>query len=218
MTRRLRTALLAATATALLLTATTACGDDSDDGGNDDIPGVDEGGASEEPETPTDAPTDEVPDRPEITLPENLELTFEGWESADPSEQSVLNDGRERLRSIFAAAAQDRDPAADHVLFYHGEGEGLSNAQYWIEGFTEFNLTIEGTIRYVEPEVTVDGDAATLNYCADESEASAVDIDTGEPTEASEEPDLYYTTNLQKDDRGVWVTTNVHTERQDCAR
>lgn len=215
MTRRIRTTLLAATAASALLL--TACG--GSDSSDDEIEGVNEGDnqQQEQSQEATDD-TQEGVDRPEIELPDDLHLVFEDWESSDPDEQAVLDDGRERLRSVFAAVAYDRDPEAEHVLFYNAEGEALENAQYWIEGFTDYNLTIEGTIRYVNPEVTVQEEGgAILTYCADESDARAVDIETGEPEEQSEETDLFYSTNLEENESGVWVTTNVHTNREDCA-
>jgi hypothetical protein len=217
--RLIRTTLIATTATtALLLTAACSGSDDSSD---EEIEGIDEGGNEQEQEVETEEPqqTPDGVERPEIVLPDNLQLVFEGWEADDAEEQAVLNDGSERLRSVFAAAAYDRDPNAEHVRFYNAEGAALENAKYYIEGFTEYDLTIEGTIRYLEPDVTLDGDGrATLNYCADESQASAVYVDSGEPYEESaEQPHLFYSTNLEKNEQGVWVTTNVYTQREDCA-
>ncbi|MBL1065415.1 hypothetical protein [Streptomyces sp. 7-21] len=214
--RRFRTALLATAAVTAL--AVTACGGGGSDGADDEIEGVDQGNSEQQDASASEEPQDDGVDRPEIVLPEDLELVFEGWESSDALEQEVLNDGRERLRAIFAAAAEERNPEAEPVLFYHAEGEGLENAIYWIEGFTEYDLTIEGTIRYVAPEVTIEGQTqALLTYCADERDARAVNLETGEPEPAPEQTDLFYTTNLEKDDRGVWMTTNVHTDRRDCS-
>ncbi|KAB8170928.1 hypothetical protein FH609_001625 [Streptomyces sp. 3MP-14] len=216
MTRRLRTALLAATATALLLTATTACGDDSDDGGSDDIPGVDEGGTSEVAETPTDAPPDEVADRPEITLPEGFTNVYEDWESDDPTEQQVLNDAREAQNSVDLAILE-RDPEADHLAFYH-RAEALTSAQDWIGGFVRNDRSIAGSVRYFAPQVTLQAEnAASLTYCADESEATATDVNTGEPIpEDGGEPFVSYTNLLEKDERGVWVTTSAQSQRGQC--
>lgn len=214
MTRRIRTALLAATATTLLLT--TACGDDGDGGGgSDDIPGVDGGGEAGE-ETPTEQPTDDVENRPEIALPEGFENVYEDWESDDPTEQRVLDDAR-RAQDGVDLAILERDPEADFVAFYHS-AEALAGAEEWIGGFVRNDRSIAGTVRYFAPQVTLQSDAAaSLTYCADESEATATDVNTGEPIPGDgEQPFVSYTNLLEKDERGVWVTTSAQSQREEC--
>lgn len=221
--RRNRTALAVPAAVAALLL--TACGGSDGGGEGEELIGAEQsgdgGGGEERPEpeaSPSEAEeTDDGVPRPEIELPDELTLVFDGWESADAEEQAILNDGRERLRSVYAAATRDRNPRAEHVLFYHDDGEALENAAYWIEGFTEYDLTVEGNITYLNPEVTVhEGNAAILNYCANESEAAAVYVDSGERYEEVDIPYLYYATNMRKNEQGVWTTTNVRTQREDC--
>ncbi|WP_130799889.1 hypothetical protein [Streptomyces otsuchiensis] len=203
-----------AAATALLL---TGCGDA--DGGAAQVPGVGEGGSSDtpepEPEPDDDAANDGV-DRPRIELPEGISGVYEGWESEDPTEQRVLSDARAAQNAVDLAIVE-HEPQADYVGFYHA-AEALVDTEEWIAGFVRNDLTITGTIRYVDPEVTPSGDdQALVAYCADESGAVASDVGTGEEQPDSASPYVAYRNTLQRDDRGVWVTVLVHTERGQCA-
>jgi hypothetical protein len=217
-TRRIRTTLLAATAaTTLLLTA--ACG--GSDNSDEEIEGVDEGGNEQqqdenENESESPEPTEDGIDRPEIVLPDDVENVFEGWESDDPEEQAVLDDAREQINATDLAVIE-REPEADYVSFYTS-GEALMNGQDWIQGFIDNGLTISGTVRYLEPDLTLRGDGvATLEFCADESEAQSVYVETGEALQDDTHPELFYSNTLREDERGVWVTNNVFNERGECS-
>ncbi|MEO3754280.1 hypothetical protein [Streptomyces sp. B6B3] len=218
MTRRIRTTLttlLTATATTALLLPLTACGGSG--GSDDEIEGVGEGGNEEQQsETPTEEEPEGGADRPEIVLPEGWENVYEDWESDDPDEQAVLDDAREAQNAIDLAILE-RAPEADYVNFYHS-AEALFGAKDWIEGFIENDRSIAGEVRYYNPEIAMQGDGgATITYCADESNATAVDVNTGEAiAEDSDSPEVSYMNLLQKDDRGVWVTTAVQSERKEC--
>lgn len=211
MTRRIRTTLLAATAASALLL--TACG--GSDSSDDEIEGVNEGDnqQQEQSQEATDD-TQEGVDRPEIELPDGFENEWEDWESDDAEEQAVLSDAREAQNAVDLAI-MEQDSEANYVDFYHSS-EALLNAQDWIEEFIDNNGTLSGTVRYFNPEVTIQSDdGATITYCADESEGIAVDIDTGEQlSEDTGKPFVFYSNILQKDGRGVWVTTSVVSERQ----
>ncbi len=215
MTRRLRAALLTATATTALLLPLTACG--GSDGSDDEIEGVGEGGSEDEgSESPgTEQPENGV-DRPEIVLPEGWENVYEDWESDDPEEQAVLDDAQEAQNAIDLAILE-RDAEAEYVSFYHS-AEALVGAEDWIGGFIRNDRTIAGVVRYFNPEVAMQGSGgAAITYCSDESDATAVDISTGEPIpEDGDDPEVSYTNLLQKDERGVWVTTAVQSEREEC--
>ncbi|GGV77728.1 hypothetical protein GCM10010294_45790 [Streptomyces griseoloalbus] len=123
--RALTTTAAALTATAALLLC--ACGG-GDDAPSDDIKGADT--ASDTPSASAPASAASGVKRPAITLPSGSRLTFENWTSSDPDEQAVLDDGKEELRSGYAAIIANY-PDSEALAFYHTEGR-LSQAQQWI--------------------------------------------------------------------------------------
>jgi hypothetical protein len=210
----IRTTLIATTtATTLLLTASCS---GSDDGSDEEIEGVDDGGNEQEQQDATEEPqqTPGGAERPEIVLPDGFENVWEDWESDDPTEQAVLNDAREAQNAVDLAI-MERDPEADYLDFYHS-AEALFGAQDWIGGFIRNDRSIAGSVRYFGWDMTLQGDSqATLTYCSDESNGTAVDVNTGEALpDESGKPFVSYTNTLQQDDLGVWVTMMVQSERQ----
>lgn len=209
----IRTTLIATTATTALL-LTGACGG-SDDGSDEEIEGVEEGGSEQEGEA-TEEPrqTPGGADRPEIVLPDGFENIWDNWESDDSTEQAALNDVREAQNAVDLAIMEG-DPEADYVNFYHS-AEALVGAKEWINEFIDNDGTVSGTVRYFNPVVSLQGTSgATVTYCGDESEATAVDINTGEQlSEDTGRPYVWYSNLLQKDEQGVWITTAVQSERR----
>lgn len=211
---------LTTTAAALITTAAlllTACGGEADSS-SDDIKGADTGSSSS---PSTSAPSGSSgTERPEITLPSDFQLTFEDWQSANPDEQAVLNDGREQLRAGYAAITAN-DPDSEALVFYHTEG-GLSQAQRWIRTYTDKNLTVMGKLPVFDSEVTL-GDnkkAAVLAYCTDESKAYSKDRKTGkvEGNPAGTDPEVHYSISLAKNTAGVWQTVSARSERGGCSK
>ncbi|MFF9337252.1 hypothetical protein [Streptomyces albogriseolus] len=198
-------------ATALLL---TGCG--GDDSSPDDIKGADAG--SESPSA--SASTAPGAKRPDITLPSTFRLTFQDWKSEEPEKQAVLNDGKEELRSGYAAIiANDLDSEA--LVFYHTES-GLSQAQQWIKTYTDKNLTVIGDLPVFDPDVVLGsgGDNAVLNYCTDESKASTRNLKSGEVegNPPGTDPEVFYSVSMAKNEQGVWQTVSVRSERGGCQR
>ncbi|MGP3967035.1 hypothetical protein [Streptomyces sp. 6N223] len=213
MKRLIRTTLIATTATTALLL--TACGG-SDDSSGEEIEGVDEGGNDQEQQEETEEPqqTPDGVERPEIVLPDGFENVWEDWESDDTTKQAILHDVREAQNAVDLAI-MERDPEADYVSFYHS-AEALVGAKDWINEFIDNDGTVSGTVRYFNPVVSLQDDSgATVTYCADESEATAVDVNSGEQlSEDTGRPYVWYSSLLKKDDQGVWMTTVVQSERR----
>lgn len=200
-------------ATALLL---TGCG--GDDSAPDDIKGADAG--SKSPSASAPAPTAPGADRPEITLPSSFRLTFRDWKSDDPTKQAVLDDGREELRSGYAAITAN-DPESEALAFYHTES-GLSQAQQWIRSYTDKDLTVIGDLPVLDPEVTLGagGNNAVPTYCTDESEASSKDLKTGEVAgnPPGMAPEAFSSLSMTKNKQSVWQTVSARSERGGCQR
>ncbi|MGW0864052.1 hypothetical protein [Streptomyces sp. NPDC002611] len=203
------TLLAALTLTAAAALTLSACGSDdsSKSKDNDKIAGADDGGSTTA--TPTESAAQPA-GRPEVKLPSDLTMDFEGGKTGDAVKDAVLADNAERMRSVNAAIA-GTDPKAKAMNFYN-TGRALEAAAVWVEKFKKANLGITGTIRYYDRTVTVDGGkAASVLFCADESKGYAKDLKTNKPkvTPPSDEDFILYNTRLEKNSDGVWQTTRI---------
>ncbi|MGA5359119.1 hypothetical protein [Streptomyces purpurascens] len=203
------TFLAALTLTAAAALTLSACGSDDSSKNKDDdkIAGADAGG-------PTAAsPSESAPrsaGRPEIKLPSDLTMNFEGGKTGDAVKDAVLADNAERMRAVNAAIA-GTDPKAKAMNFYN-TGRALEAAAVWVEKFKKANLGITGTIRYYDRTVTIDGGkVASVLFCADEGKGYAKDLKTNKPkvTTPSDEDFILYNTRLEKNSDGVWQTTRI---------
>ncbi|CAL9488679.1 hypothetical protein [Streptomyces sp. enrichment culture] len=209
-TARLFTSVLTASAALLL----TSCGSGGGaDSSTDDIKGADTGTNSSPSASPSAASDAK---RPEITLPKTLQVSFEGWTNSDPKLQAVMDDGKERLLSTYAAIT-DQDPQADYVAFYN-EGTALATAEEWVRGLVDDDLTLIGKGRVFAPQVRISPDGSgTLFYCVDEGAGSTKNLKTGAVTKTpTDDAFVLYQTKLSKSDDGVWKTTTVKTTRGGC--
>lgn len=197
------------TGAALLL---TACGSGGGDDSSDKIEGAGQGSSKPSPAASESSDVD----RPKITLPKSFKADFEGWTDSDPKIQSILNDGKERLRGTYAAIGE-ADPKADYLAFYSARS-ALASGEKWIKGYK--GLTITGEVKAFNPEAEIreKGRAATLFYCVDEGKGFSKDLKTGkkEGTPEGESPKVQYRTALEKSDNGIWMTTSVETAPGGC--
>ena len=208
-------AALAVTAALLL----TACGSgDGSSKSNDKIAGVDAGdtATSASPSAGVSGPAD----RPKITFPEGVENKFEGWKTGDPAENAVLSDVTQTVNAVDDAILRGDTNSA--TLAYYRQGKALVSAQKWVRAWLDEDLTWTGSTRYFNPRVKVaDSDTAAVVYCADESKAYNKNRKTGtvNKSPSDESPYVTYSTQLKKNSKGVWQTTEVLSKRGDttCA-
>ena len=208
-------AALAVTAALLL----TACGSgDGSSKSNDKIAGVDAGdtATSASPSAGVSGPAD----RPKITFPEGVENKFEGWKTGDPAENAVLSDVTQTVNAVDDAILRGDTNSA--TLAYYRQGKALVSAQKWVRAWLDEDLTWTGSTRYFNPKVKVaDSDTAAVDYCADESKAYNKNRKTGtvDKSPSDESPYVTYSTQLMKNSKGVWQTTEVLSKRGDttCA-
>ncbi|MGW4375722.1 hypothetical protein ACWEJ7_18875 [Streptomyces albidoflavus] len=206
-----RTLPLAALTAAAALTL-TACGGS---GEPDDIKGA--GGSSSA--EPSEQSEGSDKGRPSFTMPESFKLEFRDWRSDDPSEQAILDDGREQLRAGYAAIGEG-DPDADYFAFYNTD-VGLGGGKEWIKSYSDKNVTVIGELPVYDAKAALVGkgdNLASLTYCTDESEAYTENRETGKKVGNPEgtEPTVHYVTTLRKSEEGVWQTDNVKSERGGC--
>ncbi|GGW92176.1 hypothetical protein [Streptomyces lomondensis] len=217
MKRRPLSAAAALATTAVLLLTACGSGDDSSKS-NDKIAGADSGdtATSSSPSASASGPAD----RPRITFPEGVENRFEGWKTGDPTKDAVLSDVTQTVNAVDDAILRGDTNSA--TLAYYRQGKALVSAQKWVQAWLDEDLTWTGVTRYFDPNVKVaDRDTAAVVYCADESKAYNKNRKTGtvDKSPSDESPYVTYSTQLKKNSKGVWQTTEVLSKRGDktCA-
>jgi len=197
-------AALAATAALLL----TACGGGDDKSkANDKIAGAD-----------TESPTASSPStsasseagRPKIALSADNTITFTPEHVGDPGQDTILKDNAEFIRALNAAitAQNPRLPA----LEYYTEGEGAASAQQWVQSFKDAGLTVTGSVRYFDRQVSVESkNTASLTYCGDESKGYTKVVKTNKvkKTKADKNSYVSYGVKVEKNAKGVWETVKI---------
>ncbi|MYQ32703.1 hypothetical protein GTW65_16925 [Streptomyces sp. SID4956] len=207
--RSLPIAVAFAATSALLL---TGCG--GDDGGSkpgDEIAGAD---TDKSTASPSSGAPEVSAERPDMTLPEDVEERFEGWKTGDATKDAVLADAG-RAQTAVTYAVTKGDPKSPALSFYQS-GTALAGSQDWVKGIVDAGLTYSGSVRYFAPEISVfDKEPAGVSYCADESKAYNKDRKTNkvDKTPATDDSFVLYSTRLEKNDEGVWQTTKLESER-----
>ncbi|MEU3370916.1 hypothetical protein ABZ734_10630 [Streptomyces sp. NPDC006660] len=159
--------------------------------------------------------------RPKVTLPADEILTFDPEKTGDPVKDAVLRDNAEYVRAVDEAIAE-QDAKAPKVAFY-AKDDALVGAMQWIAAVAGHGLSITGTIRYFDRQVSVRQDgAATLTYCGDETKGFTKDRKTGKIDVTPPDSDSYisYALVLRENEKGVWQTTKLSSVRGDkkCRR
>lgn len=218
MNRPARLVVVALTvSTALLL---TACGSGGgDDSSSDKIKGADSGGGRASAGASASAPaSQDAAGRPKITFSKEFQANFEGWTNSDPKLQTILDDGREELRSKYAAIIES-NPDSDAVAFYNS-GTSLTSAREWIKSFTETDDGLIGKVTVYNPQVHInDSGSGVLFYCVDERKASTKNRKTGKVTTTPDKPEsvLQYRERLDKTSQGVWKNVSLTTVAGGCS-
>ncbi|MEU8732289.1 hypothetical protein AB0C68_23290 [Streptomyces tendae] len=213
MNRRRPTLLAALTLTATAALTLSACGsdDDSPAKGEDKIAGAD---TSSEPSA---SPSETVPDqaeRPEIALPTDVTYKFEWGKSGDPVKDAVLHDAEQRIRAVDMAIAE-QDPLHKAYRFY-SEGEAAAGSEKYIQDFVDHKARTTGVTRYYDESVnTKDDGTAALVYCEDQSKSFNKFLKTGKTdvTPVTKDSYVLYASTLRKNNKGVWVTERLVSER-----
>ncbi|MFD7242464.1 hypothetical protein [Streptomyces massasporeus] len=208
--------LVAAVLTASMAVLTTACGSGGGDSPSDPIKGAD-GGDGKTSASPSASASRGGAKRPEITLSKDFEADFESWTNSDPKLQAILNDGREELRSKYAAITE-ADPESKAVAFYNSDAT-QATARKWIRQFTDDGDTIIGKVRVFDPQVHLsDTGSGVLFYCVDERQASTKNRRTEKVVRTPDKPEslIQYRLRLDKSSEGVWKTTSLTTVPGAC--
>ncbi|MEU9633041.1 hypothetical protein ACGFZZ_03250 [Streptomyces tendae] len=214
MNRRRPTLLAALTLTATAALTLSACGSDDDSPAKreDKIAGADTGSS-----TPSASPSETVPEqgeRPEIALPADVTYKFEWGKTGDAVKDAVLHDAEQRIRAVDMAIAE-QDPLHKAYRFY-SEGEAAAGSEKYIRDFVDHKARTTGVTRYYDESVNAKDDGtAALVYCEDQSKSFNKFLKTGKTdvTPVTKDSYVLYASTLRKNDKGVWVTERLVSER-----
>ncbi|MEU6176401.1 hypothetical protein [Streptomyces coeruleorubidus] len=187
MARRALTTTAAAltTTAALLLTACSGDGDKSSDG----IKGADAGAGSPSASTSASAPGGGK--GPDLSLPKDVDLVFDFDKPSDAKHAAALTDAQNYMRAIYhGIVAQDpNDPA---YQFYSG-GQAAQYAKSQIQASVKERLTVIGTEKYYDEEVTTlsGGKRTLVTFCSNQAKIYSKEIKTGKTLYTKESLDNY---------------------------
>ncbi|MFJ3495881.1 hypothetical protein ACIPPJ_20115 [Streptomyces sp. NPDC086091] len=196
---------LAATTTLLL----TACGGGGEAGVKDEIAGADRGNSAPSASAPPNTSAGGT-GRPDLTLPNDVKETFQGWKTGDKAKDAVLADAGRSMTAVNRAIS-DGDVNSPGLAYYF-EGKALVGSVKWVQTFIDNDATVTGTTRYYAPSVTLSGDtSAAVALCADETKAFNKYRKTGKVDRDAPSDDsyVYFLSRLERNAKGVWVTTEV---------
>ncbi|MEU2396506.1 hypothetical protein [Streptomyces pseudogriseolus] len=202
-----RTAFLTTLAVTTALTLTACGGEDTDAPakGSDKATGV-------------EAPTSSAPassGRPEIELPGDISYTFDWPKTGDKEKDAVLADGEQSIKAVDQAIVK-QDALDKAYLYYYYDGEAAAQTEQFIQAYVDAKARVTGKFRYYNPTVQVrDGGMASLVYCEDQSKAFDMYLKDRKvnKTPVTENSYVLYTTQLRKNDEGVWAITKLMSER-----
>jgi hypothetical protein len=206
---RLVTAALTVSAALLL----TACGSGGGDGSSsDEIAGADTAG------TPSASPSVSASadgiERPEIKLPSDMKLVFEGRRTGDGTKDAILADNERTVSTVWQAMAYG-DVKKSGMAFYYTD-DALVGVYEYAKGAIAKKTSWAGTLRYYNRQVTVfDKESAALTYCVDESKADLKNRETNklQGTETTPDSYVFYNLGLKKNADGVWQTRDLAEDR-----
>ncbi|GAB2329155.1 hypothetical protein AB0N20_00695 [Streptomyces griseoincarnatus] len=201
-----RTALLATLAVTTALSL-AACGSEEPDApakgsGKETVPTV----------PASSAPASDG--RPAVELPSDLSYTFDWPKTGDKEKDAVLADSEQSIKAVDQAIVNQN--ALDKAYLYYYEGEAAAQTERFIQAYVDAKARVTGKYRYYNPAVQVrDGGEASLVYCEDQSKAFDMYLKDRKvnKTPITENSHVLYTTQLRKNDRGVWVITKLLSER-----
>ncbi|MFH8660789.1 hypothetical protein [Streptomyces afghaniensis] len=206
---RLVTAALTASAALLL----TACGSGGGDGASSDkIAGADS--ADSPSASPSVSATADGIDRPEIKLPSDMKLVFEGQQTGDAVKDAILADNERTVSTVWQAMAYG-DMKKSGMGFYYTDNALVGIYQY-AKGAIAKKTSWAGTLRYFDRQVTVfDKKSAALTYCVDESKADLKNRETNKLQGTKTTPNSYvfYNLGLKRNGDGVWQTWDLTEDR-----
>jgi hypothetical protein len=152
--------------------------------------------------------------RPEIKLPSDMKLDFEGQQTGDATKDAILADNERAVSTVWQAMAYG-DMKKSGMAFYYTDNALVGIYQY-AKGAIAKKTSWAGTLRYFDRQVTAfDKTSAALTYCVDESKADLKNRETNKLQGTKTTPDSYvfYNLGLKRNEDGVWQTWDLTEDR-----
>ncbi|MFC9686058.1 hypothetical protein [Streptomyces sp. NPDC056948] len=181
------TAAVFGTTAALLL---TACGGGG--GSSDDIKGADKGASSPSASASGSTPTDV--DRPDVSLPKDLDLVFDFEKPSDQDSAAALEDAANYIRALNHGITK-QDPA-DPAFQFYASGQAAQYANSQIKEYVDGGWTLTGKDRYYQAEtnpVDESEKVKTVNvtFCEDQSKVYGKEVKSEKIHRTKESLDSY---------------------------
>ncbi|MGW0470403.1 hypothetical protein [Streptomyces coeruleorubidus] len=207
-------AALMATAALLL----TACGSGDDkSSANDNIAGADQGAETpKESASPSGAPAQDKSDGVDVSLPKDINLTFDWDKPSDKNEAAAMDDAANFLRAIYRGV--DKRTTKDAAVTAYSTGDGLHYAQVQINEWIKGGWTATGTLRHYDATTrsAANGKSVEVAFCADAGKFYGKEIKTQKilKTKPSIEDFDYFKIVMVKfpTGAGLWQASKVFVE------
>ncbi|GAA2607732.1 hypothetical protein OG542_16530 [Streptomyces violaceus] len=165
------TAAAFATAAALLL---TACGG-GDESSSDDIKGADSGSSS--PSASASASADV--DRPDVSVPDDLDLVFDFEKPSDQDSAAALDDAANYIRALNHGITK-QDPE-DPAFQFYASGQAAQYAHSQIKEYADGGWTLTGKDRYYQAEINPVDESekvktVNVSFCEDQSKVYGKEV------------------------------------------
>ncbi|MGX1560250.1 hypothetical protein [Streptomyces sp. NPDC055506] len=180
-------ATLAATA-ALLLTACGGGGDSSDG-----IKGADKGSGSPSASASSGSGSTDV-DRPDVSLPNDLDLVFDFEKPSDQGDAAALDDAANYIRALNHGITK-QDPE-DPAFQFYSSGQAAQYANSQIKEYVDGGWTLTGKDRYYQAEVDPVDESekvktVNVSFCEDQSKVYGKEVKSEKIHRTKESLDSY---------------------------
>ncbi|GAA2322851.1 hypothetical protein GCM10010234_81170 [Streptomyces hawaiiensis] len=204
-------------AAALLLTACGGAGDGSSDG----VEGA--GKVAGSPSASASGPASTEVERPDVSVPADLDLVFDFEKQSDRDGAAALGDAANYIRALNHGITE-QDPA-DPAFQFYSSGQAARYAHSQIEEYVDGGWTLTGTDRYYDAEIsprdaTEKIKTVSVTFCEDQSRVFGREVASKKVHRTEESPASYQRFTLLmtsvKDDP-VWRAQRVTVEGKAAA-
>jgi hypothetical protein len=204
-------------AAALLI---TSCGG-GDDGSSDGIEGA--GKVAGSPSASVSGPASTDTERPDVSVPKDLDLVFAFEEPSDQNSAAALEDAANYIRALNHGITK-QDPA-DAAFQFYSSGQAARYAHAQIEEYVDGGWTLTGTDRYYGAEVsprdeTEKTKTVSITFCEDQSKVFGRKVASKKVHRTRESPASYQKFTLLMTtvkDNPVWRAQQVTVEGTSAA-
>lgn len=151
---------------------------------------------------------------PPVELPSGFTLTFDEHAAVDPAERAILDDTAMLVAAMYQAIGRG-DPD-DPLYRRYASGAARAGLRDVIAVFATNDWTVTGSADVYNRAVNVTANGvAAVSWCADLHAVFPMEITSGHVLEsaAGDHSYLYYRGTVERDSGGVWVATQLRSDR-----